>query len=170
MFSFSKWVQNELSFPKCGSFPKRAYIFEMCFHFPNVILSSEWALIFEMCFYSQNVLQMSMIFYIIFFSKIQPSPSQFHFNFHSNINDVIILLNTQTIAEHLFTLYPHFIAHNTSHYSIWKKYIWKGHFCWNILSLCICRIVDVTLNFGLMCKKAKTCWALSKNFSVQVSW
>ena len=35
----------------------------------------------------------------------------------SNIDDVIILLNTQKTAERLFTLHSHFITHNKIHYT-----------------------------------------------------
>ena len=46
-------------------------------------------------------------------------------NFHSDINDVIILRNTQKTAECLFTVQSHFTTHNTSHYSILKKKLFK---------------------------------------------
>ena len=43
----------------------------------------------------------------------------FHFQkkIQSNIDDVIILLNTQKTAERLFTLHSHFITHNKIHYT-----------------------------------------------------
>ena len=106
--------QNVLPFLRC------AFIFKMCFDSKNVLSFSECAFIFKMHFHFWNLLSFSKSalnehnLLIIIFSKMQPSPSQFDFNFylsfHSNINDVIILLNTQKTAKHFFTIPSHFIT------------------------------------------------------------
>ena len=56
----------------------------------------------------------------------------------------------KTTADNLFTFQFSLKIHNnnTCNYSICKKKkIWKGLFSWNILSLCICTIVDVYLSY-----------------------
>ena len=46
-------------------------------------------------------------------------------------------------------VYISLTIHNTQHMSQlhWLKKIWKGLFSWNILSLCICTIVEVFLSY-----------------------
>ena len=122
---------------------------------------------------------------IFFFISISPQISlQYHFNFHlssqSNINDVVILL--QTTADnswHLFTFQFPLKFHNntTCNYSICKKKIWKEHFllkyivfmhlyhCWCI-SFLYChnsckgrRLVDLFWAFNIITLIIKA-WAI----------
>ena len=54
---------------------------------------------------------------------------------------ILFYLTPKKAAE----LHSHFITHNSSHYSICKKKeIRKGHFCWNILSICTWLLVYVS--------------------------
>ena len=85
----------------------------------------------------------------------------FYLNFHSNNTSIFTSVLTptlmmlsfystlQTTAEHLFTFqFPlTFHNNNTCNYSICKRRFEKGIFCWNILSSCICTIVDVFLSY-----------------------
>ena len=66
---------------------------------------------------------------------------------YKNINGVIILLNTPNNSWTF--IYILLTIHNTQHMSQLhlQKKIWKGLFSWNILSLCICTIVDVFLSY-----------------------
>ena len=67
----------------------------------------------------------------------------------------------QTTAECLFTFqFPlTFHNNNTCNYSICKRRFEKGIFCWNILSSCICTIVDVFLSYIVTAKNKD--WSFS---------
>ena len=123
------------------------FIFELDFlSISNLIFASlNFSLNFSLLFSLQLSLQLSLWLSLQlqlqchlkkFFISISPQISlQCHFNFHlssqSNINDVVILL--QTTADnswHLFTFqFPLTFHNNTTCYNfICKKKIWKEHF------------------------------------------
>ena len=128
-------------------------------HLKNTLLqlSIQWSLQWSLQLSLRLSLQLQLQCHLKkFFISISPQISlQCHFNFHlssqSNINDVVILL--QTTADnswHLFTFQFPLTFHNnntcvTSPFA--KRRFEKSIFCWNILSSCICTIVDVFLPY-----------------------
>ena len=133
----------------------------MCFHFQNVLSFSKCPLIFGMCFHFWNVLTFSNVLSFLkcdineynllchIFSKIQPLPISLQFLLQFSFQCHHFTQHLKT-AEFLFTPHWHFITHNASIYSIFKKKIRKEYFCWNILSYCISTIEGVSPSFSVI--------------------